>query len=109
MDRKLYIKIATELIERLPKMTLDTTNRLSVKDYEMCCGKKYEFEVPIKEVSISCSNNTEVWNKPQFEVNLWGVLPNGCDRVFDLEDMPIETIRDIIRIIHNNGLKDGKE
>lgn len=102
MDRKHYIQIITEFIERLPKMTLNTTDKLSVIDCDMWCGVKYDYQVPIKEITISCNNPTEVWNKPQFEVNLWGVLPNGCDRVFDIEDMPIETIKDIINIINNN-------
>lgn len=108
MDRNLYIEIVTNLIMRQPNKTLDVTGKLSVKEYEMCCGKKYEYDVPISEITISCANNTEVWNKPQFEVDLWGKQPNCCDRVFTLDQLPIETLRDIIRIVHNNKLKDGE-
>lgn len=108
MDRNLYIEIVTNLIMRQPNKTLDVTGRLSVKEYEMCCGKKYEYDVPISEITISCSNSTKVWENAQFEVNLWGKQPNGCDRVFTLDQLSIETLRDIIRIVHNNKLKDGE-
>lgn len=109
MDRNLYIEIVTNLIMRQPNKTLDVNGRLSIKEYEMCCGKKYEYDVPISEITISCKNNTEVLENANFEVDLWGKQPNGCDRVFTLDQLSIETLRDIIRIVHNNGLKDEND